>query len=137
MDENRKMQIELYGSIIDRLESNCFSIKSLAITIVSASIAFCSTVKFNQALVIGAVCILVLIFWHLDARYLREGRKFRNKQKSIFKVIQHGESVSSEPSSDENLLNVMISWSVLWFYGSLILLLVSVLFVLNLSANGP
>jgi len=125
MDEKTKYQLQSYDAIVSRLEGSCFSIKRLAVTIIAASIAFAANIKSNQSIVILSAVFLVLIFWHLDARYLSEGRRFRElKSQLVHSLNDQTEYLST--SKAPNLLNTMFSWSVVWFYGSLIALLLTI-----------
>lgn len=125
MDEKTKYQLQSYDLIVSRLEGNCFSIKTLAVTIIAASIAFVANIESNQSMVVLSAMFLVLVFWHLDARYLSEGRRFRElKAGLINKLNEQTDNLNSSKAS--SVLNTMFSWSVLWFYGSLVVLLMTI-----------
>ena len=77
--EERRQHLAFIQDVITRMNSNSFSLKGLMITIVAALVAFTvnddnrDTAVFNLAIAL----LLVLIFWFLDAYYLKMERQYR------------------------------------------------------------
>lgn len=129
MTDFEKFQLDNLQSIINRIEGNCFTLKSLAITITAASIAFVSTLNSKEHLVLYSICFLILVFWHLDARYLSQGRKFRKKQNDFLKQMEAPGLDGANNSG--SLISTLFSWSVLWFYSALLVLVAAVLYAVG------
>ncbi len=126
MTELEKFELENLKSIINRLEGNCFALKSLAITITAASIAFVSTLEANENIVLYSLIFMLLVFWHLDARYLFQGRLFRRQQQQFLENLS--EDCLMKPQAEASLLATLFSWSVLWFYSALLTLIATILY---------
>lgn len=77
--EDRRQHLAFIQDVITRMNSNSFSLKGLMITIVAALVAFTvnddnkDTAVFNLSIAL----LLVLIFWFLDAYYLKMERQYR------------------------------------------------------------
>lgn len=77
--EDRRQHLAFIQDVITRMNSNIFSLKGLMITIVAALVAFTvnddnkDTAVFNLSIAL----LLVLIFWFLDAYYLKMERQYR------------------------------------------------------------
>lgn len=77
--DDRRQHLAFIQDVITRMNSNSFSLKGLMITIVAALVAFTvnddnrDTAVFNLAIAL----LLVLIFWFLDAYYLKMERQYR------------------------------------------------------------
>ena len=79
MGDNRRQHLAFIQDVITRMNSNSFSLKGLMITIVAALVAFTvnddnkDTAVFNLSIAL----LLVVIFWFLDAYYLKMERQYR------------------------------------------------------------
>ena len=60
--------------VVTRLETNSFTLKALAMTLAAAVLAFSGSFKNPNWVYPLAGCFPVLIFWIMDAKYLRMGR---------------------------------------------------------------
>lgn len=81
LNEDERKHLEFIQNIITRMNSNSFTIKGWAVTIVAALLAVFASTK-NVAFL--AVSILpIFIFWWLDAKYLQMERKYR----SLFNAV--------------------------------------------------
>ena len=77
MEEAQLKHLEFVQGVITRMNSNSFSIKTWAITILAAYFAiFASCDEQNSTFLLVAV-IPTLVFWCLDAYYLQMERKYR------------------------------------------------------------
>ena len=79
ISDDRRQHLAFIQDVITRMNSNSFSLKGLMITIVAALVAFTvnddnrDTAVFNLAIAL----LLVVIFWFLDAYYLKMERQYR------------------------------------------------------------
>ncbi|MBR0262316.1 MAG: hypothetical protein IJQ60_00360 [Prevotella sp.] len=79
LGDDRRQHLAFIQDVITRMNSNSFSLKGLMITIVAALGALTvnddnrDTAVFNLAIAL----LLVLIFWFLDAYYLKMERQYR------------------------------------------------------------
>lgn len=77
--DDQRQHLAFIQDVITRMNSNSFSLKGLMITIVAALVAFTvnddnkDTAVFNLSIAL----LLVLIFWFLDAYYLKMERQYR------------------------------------------------------------
>ena len=77
--EDRRQHLAFIQDVITRMNSNSFSLKGLMITIIAALVALTvnDTNKGNTVFNLGIALLLVLIFWFLDAYYLKKERQYR------------------------------------------------------------
>lgn len=74
--------LEMIQAIINRLAGNCFLIKGWTITISLAGFSLFANNK-SQVMFLGLAAFAIIIFWVLDAYYLRQERLFRELYKSV------------------------------------------------------
>lgn len=124
-DEVKNLQ-----EIIKRMASNSFEIKKWTVALIVVAVTFKSE-SYYQPLV---GFIPLILFWYLNAYFLRQERLFRKKYEDLIKT---------RPMSDEGFFDVnpqkyekevdsicKIAFSVksiVWFYGSLSFLLALIL----------
>ena len=129
MDKHNETSIAhmlMIQGVITRLETNCFTLKALAMTLAAAVLAFTGTVEKPNWIYPFAGCFPVFIFWIMDANYLRLGRLFRR----LFNSVRLGEidepfSMKIKPyiKKEQSVIRIAFSWSVCWFYLSIIVAL--------------
>lgn len=77
--EDRRQHLAFIQDVITRMNSNSFSLKGLMITIVAALGAFfvndCD--KGTAVVYLAIALLLVLIFWFMDAYYLKMEKRYR------------------------------------------------------------
>lgn len=73
--EERMKHLEMIQAVIGRLSTNSFFVKGWSLTLASALFAFAVQNKEWVFSALGALAVLV--FWLLDAYYLRHERLFR------------------------------------------------------------
>ena len=122
--EEKIAHLELVQGVISRLANNSSSMKSLSGTIVAAAIALYGTiVDANWPYLLGAV-LPVVVFWCLDARYLKIECAYRHLYDSIRKD-QHTDCfcMDYKPYSPEtpSFFAIIFSWSVGTFYAVLLI----------------
>lgn len=128
-------ELDQIQTIIERQANNSFKIKGWAITLVVVVILFRSN---NAESLVGFLPLVV--FWYLDAYYLRQEKKFRKLHKWVRKnrLETNNHFFDMDPSRFENKVNstpgIMFSKTQLVFYGMIGLLLI-VLFFLSLCTN--
>ncbi len=75
MDERAIRHMEWIQRIIDRMSQNSFAVKAAAVALVSAALAF--AVNRHEANSLLIAILPAIVFWGLDAFYLRQERLFR------------------------------------------------------------
>lgn len=133
-DEQIK-HLEFIQSIINRMGSNSFQMKSWMITIVSALLALYSS-SSNKAFLLFAI-LPTLLFWYLDSYYLQQERKFRGLYNDVAKVSENPNEIKAfamplnlYTGRKYSLWNVLTSETVLPLYAFVIAALLVVSFVL-------
>ena len=151
MDKEEKLhkEIDLVQSVINRMASNSFNIKAWTIAVVGGVLALAGNIFFptdgtvlnNIAAVwINAFLLLVVImFWYLDAFFLKTEKLYRNLYNWIIKYRPQTEDYMYDLNTFEREVNgektsitapcvckVMFSKTLLPFY------IIPLLFVLGL-----
>lgn len=143
MHEHNEVSIahmSMIQGVVTRLETNSFTLKTLAMTLAVAVLAFTGSVKNPSWIYPFSGCLPVVIFWIMDAKYLRLGRLFRH----LFNAVRKGDvenafsmDISKYLKKEQSTLRIAFSWSVCWFYLSIILAFIVVSCVFFTSANSP
>lgn len=132
--KNEKILIEevkLIQDIIKRMASNSFNVKTWAITLIVATLLF----KGNDKHIFIAF-IPLFAFWYLDAYYLRQERLFREIHKwiTLYRIDNLDKLFDFNPikftDKVQSTKKIMWSISILPFYGSIFLMLVTYLTIL-------
>lgn len=129
--ENKIRHLELIQAAIIRMAGNSFLIKGWCITLVSALLGLAA--KDNDKKFIIVVLFPVLMFWLLDAYFLRQERLFRQKYKEITKSTDEFTDFSMDISTMErqvdSWLRVAFSKTLFLFYGSMLsaILIISII----------
>jgi hypothetical protein len=129
IEDRRVKHLEMIQAVIGRLGNDSFLVKGWAVTIVGAFLGFAVSAK-NCHLAIAGV-IPALLFWGLDAHFLRSERLFRalydgvrSRRQDIdpfYMAATSHDFVSSLPPQHASSW-----WSTLWrptlaiFYGALL-----------------
>jgi hypothetical protein len=120
--ESKRKHLEMIQGVINRMASNSLYIKGWCITLVSALFAL-AAVKDTNPKVIFAAFIPAIMFWALDAYYLRQERLFRKLYDKI-RVLTDGTDFSMNPSpfarQTASWLRVAFSKTLLLFYGVIV-----------------
>lgn len=122
-DEISIAHMSMIQGIVTRLETNSFTLKALAMTLATAVLAFSGSVKNPNWVYLLAGCFPVFVFWIMDAKYLRLGRLFRR----LFDAVRLGNvdesfkmDIKPYINDEQSVLRIAFSWSVIWFYCSII-----------------
>lgn len=119
--DNKIRHLELIQAAINRMAGNSFLIKGWCITLVSALLGLVA--KDNDKKFIVVVFFPALMFWLLDAYFLRQERLFRQKYKEITKSTDEFSDFSMDVSTIERQVDswvrVAFSKTLFLFYGSM------------------
>lgn len=126
LSENQVRHLEMIQGIITRMNSNAFALKALAGVITASVIAYAGAAQSAVSWLVLAGIVPVAVFWLMDAQYLRQERLFRK----LYAGVRRGE-VADPFHMDFLRYNkevhtvgrIAISWSVLWFYLALVIVL--------------
>lgn len=135
--QDRVEHLKLVEGVLTRLSGNNSQMKTWSVSLVTAAFVF-SGLSNNPHWVIGAGgCVAVVAFWWMDAQYLRLQKCFIR----LFRAVADGETVKPfemdyrpYAASVDSTWKLVWSWSVLGFYGALLivmLLLVAALLTLG------
>ncbi len=120
----RIAHLTMLQGVIARMGSNSFTLKALAATFGSAAVAVMATVETPSPYYVVSAIVPMIIFWLMDAKYLRFERAYRK----LYDYVRKGEEVeaySLEASpfmkDTSSVLRVAFSWSVSWFYVAIFL----------------
>lgn len=83
--EDVRQHLSFIEGVITRMNSNSFSMKGWMVAIVSALCAVCagSTASSNSKILLYIAIFVILIFWGLDAYYLKKERQYRELYKDV------------------------------------------------------
>lgn len=119
--------------IISRMGSNSFTLKALSATFGSAAVAVMTTVDEPPPYYAVAAIVPVLIFWLMDAQYLRYERAYRR----LYDHVRKGEeieaySLEAAPFMKDiaSVFRLAVSWSVSWFYVAIFISLGTIAFLI-------
>lgn len=133
IDQAKIAHLEMVQNVISRMASNSFALKALAVALTAGVLAFAGAARDPSPILALAALIPVVIFWLLDAHYLRLERLFRR----LFDAVRRGEL--EEPftmdfrqyeAGEQHTLRIAASWSVGWFYGPIVIVLIALFFIL-------
>jgi len=131
-------EIDIIQDIIKRMAFNSFMIKGWAITLVVVTLLLKGTEKYQ----VWIAFIPLLVFWFLDAYFLRQERMYRilydwvinNRLKTeeyLFDMKTHRFENEVQP-----IPRIMFSITLGWFYGSIaILVIIYTLILLNMKGG--
>jgi len=119
-DESMRIaHLTMLQGVIGRMASNSFTLKTLAISFAGAWIAFMAATSKSSIFFWLAASIPVLMFWILDAQYLRMERAYRR----LYEHVRAGEGIDAysmdfSPFAKDvgSVVKVMLSWSVAFYY---------------------
>lgn len=121
MDKKTK-HLELIQSVIDRMARNSFLLKAWCVTLVSALLALAS--KDSHIEFILVAYYPVLMFWILDAYFLRQERLFRELYDEVRNKgedkVDFSMDASQLKSRVQSWPRVFFSVTLFIFYGTMI-----------------
>ena len=115
----RIAHLTMLQGVISRMGANSFTLKALSATFGSAAIAVMATADHPSPYYAVAAIVPIIIFWLMDAQYLRYERAYR----ALFDHVRKGEKVDAY-SLDASpfmadlapVLRLALSWSVSLYY---------------------
>lgn len=120
----RIAHLTMLQGVITRMGANSFTLKALAATFGSAAVAVMATVETPSPYYAVAAIVPMIIFWLMDAQYLRLERAYRK----LYDHVRKGEeveaySLEADPFMKDtaSTLLLAVSWSVSWFYVAILL----------------
>ena len=129
-------EIEIIEDIIKRMASNSFLIKGWTVTLVVAT--FLLKGSKEQVLI---SFIPILIFWYLDSYYLWQERLYRELYKWVINNRPENEKYLFDLNTERlkkevaPQSSVMFSRTLLPFYGSLIIIVLIIFYLLCISTS--
>ena len=129
MEANKLKHLEFIQGIINRMAHNSFIIKGWLLTIVTALIA----ISMERGIydLISVIYIPIIIFWFLDAYFLRQERLFRHLYDKVRMQTEKEIDFSMKTNSKEECyLAVLFSITLRWFYIPIILITTSIYFLI-------
>lgn len=138
--EDRRQHLDFIQSVIGRMSSASAVAKGWALTIATATYGYAGTK--SSALVALLGMFAVLLFATIDARYLREERKYRmlfdaarTEAVAVYEMnaTRYCNSLTSAECKSASWREVIWSWSVRDYYG--IMLLVGVVLLMWLHCR--
>ena len=122
----RIAHLTMLQGVITRMGANSFTLKALAATFGSAAVAVLATMDEPSVYYAAAAVVPMVIFWLMDAQYLRLERAYRR----LYDHVRKGEeieaySLEATPFMKDtaSVLRLAFSWSVSWFYVAMFLAL--------------
>lgn len=133
--EQRMKHLEMIQAIITRMSNSSFLIKGWAITLISALMALSAKDANVNFLVISF--LVIIMFWVLDTFFLRQERLFRKLYDKVRILNPDDIDFSMRTKEFENetdvcRCNVFFSETLLVFYGTLIIVLLAISYLLGL-----
>lgn len=124
----RVKQLEMIQALVTRMANYSASVKGYCLTLVVAIVGASVTLKCYGVLPVALMVVVVLAL--LDGRYLQNERRFRAK----FDVVRSGDwggmpnfDVAPVGAASHPFWEVILSWSIVWFYGTLLICIVAAL----------
>ncbi len=139
----RVAYLQMVQSVIARMARNSVQMKTWAVSLVTAVWVF-SGVAADPHWIVGVCgCIPVIAFWVMDAKYLHLERCYRKLYEAVLTndAINPLFDLDYRPykGSVGSVWSVGCSWSVLGFYGALLITIFMLTIILTtmVGSNGP
>lgn len=123
----RIAHLTMLQGVIGRMGSNCFALKALSATLAAAAAAVISIARDAHLVTLGFFSLPIVMFWLMDAQYLRYEAAYR----SLYEKVRSGDNVEAYSLSvnpfmqdAEHVLKSALSWSILPYYFSILLMLI-------------
>lgn len=136
MPKLREQEIAHLGfvqGVISRMATNSFAMKALAVTSVTAVIALYVSKQGAPKEIILSGFLPVVVFWWLDAKYLRLEKLYRK----LYDAIRSGDDVAPfdlnwrayDDKVEATIKLVLLNWSVSPLYIAISLILIIIAFI--------
>lgn len=128
-DSTKIAHLTMIQSIISRMASNSFTLKTLSVSFVGAWIAFLAATEEYSLFFLAAPMVPTIMFWLLDAQYLKLERSYRQLYEHV-RCDQGVDKYSMDftPFSKNigGIWKSAFSWSVLVYYATMLILILSI-----------
>lgn len=133
-DPHKKSEhLTMIQAIVTRMAGNSTQMKTWTVSLVTAIFAFSGLSNDPHWLVAVGGCIPVIAFWFMDARYLHLEKCYRALHEAIVagkEIVPFDLDYRPYAKSVDSVWKIAWSWSVRYFYGSLLILVVALLIIL-------
>lgn len=126
LDQSQIRHLEMVQGVITRMATNSFALKALTVALTAGVLAFTGAVQAPSPNILLAALVPLVMFWGLDAHYLRLERLFRR----LYDAIRRGEvqdrftmDIGPYKGAEQHLLRIAVSWSVVVFYAPVAIVL--------------
>ena len=131
--ENKIKHLEFIQLVITRMNVNSFLLRGWSVTLVAALFAFAA--KDTNIQYVFITYISTPLFWILDGYYLSQERKYRDLYNSIRQKndneIDFNMDASIMNTNKNSWISIMFSIAQIIFYGTLLLITLVVMFIIN------
>ena len=114
--------LQMIQGVITRMATNSFALKTLSVALVAAFLAYLGARPHPSAVVLIGIGGSLVVFWLLDAQYLRLERLYRKLYDDIRQ--QPSTTYSMDTRAYQKAVystwKIARSWSVLWLYAALV-----------------
>ena len=130
-------EIEIIQDIIKRMALNSFMIKGWAITLVVVTLLLKGT-EYQ----VWIAFIPLLVFWFLDAYFLRQERMYRKLYDWVINSRLNTDEFLFDMNAyrfkeeTQSIPRIMFSITLGWFYGSIAILIISYALIILLATKG-
>lgn len=135
--ESKIAHLGFIQSVIARMAGNSLVLKGAAMALTTAVITVMGAVPNFHSLFLLAAITPIVLFWVMDAQYVRLERQFR----MLYDSVREDEGVevfSMDPARYKDKVSgvprLVFSWSVFWFYSVLVAILALATYVTTYSS---
>ena len=140
-DEDRRKHLDFIQAVVTRMSAASSSAKGWLLPVVTATYGFAMTQHSRAVTLLGLAAVALFMF--LDANYLRQERAYRRLYDTVARATREVPQFSLDPSEADDPIpasavwrerlktvvgrwfpawSVWSSWSILPFYGALLLM---------------
>ncbi len=135
--EQKVKHLEMIQDVIKRMAANSFQLKAWTVGVVSAVLALIEKSELHYLLPI--IIVPILMFWGLDAYFLRMERLYRQmydavRLRTTTQEIDFSLDFRPFEKTEKTWLQVALSRTLAVFYGLLLLFVIGLLAVIALPA---
>jgi hypothetical protein len=130
MEPERIKHLEFIQSIVTRMNTNSFQIKSWTVTLISAILALYASTKNVDFILLGI--FPAIVFWFLDAYYLTQERRFRGLYDDVAGISGGGPIAVFSMNTAQYKEKKYGYWNVMWSRTIWTIYLLLILFLFGL-----
>lgn len=131
--------LKMVQGIVTRMADNSAQMKTWAVSLVTATLAFSGLSDDPHWLIGAGGCVPVIAFWTMDARYLHLERCYIKLHAEIVagaSIEPFDLNYRPQAAAVDSVWKIARSWSVCTFYGSLLVVMVALLVILTTNIGG-